>query len=83
VDDSLLWDGRFRDGTKAAPGGEYYLTLKISDAAGNESMQSTRVNVTLLNTLLPLPAFTLPSSVPEAVSVPPPASPPLRFGGSP
>ena len=31
----ILWDGKFADGTQASIG-EYFITLKISDAAGNK-----------------------------------------------
>lgn len=60
-DNEIRWDGLFTDGTKAAPG-EYFITLKVSDQAGNETMRTVFVQVTALNSLLPIPAFTSPAS---------------------
>jgi hypothetical protein len=61
VQGEILWDGNFRDETKAGIG-EYYLTLKISDAAGNETIKSAVVSVTLVSLLQNLPVFTVPQS---------------------
>jgi hypothetical protein len=61
VQGEILWDGKFKDETKAGIG-EYYLTLKISDAAGNETIKSAIVNVTLISLLKNLPVFTVPQS---------------------
>lgn len=59
---AIRWDGIFADGTKAAPG-QYFITLKISDQAGNETIQTAMVEVNFLNALLPIPAFTPPASL--------------------
>ncbi|MBI3167837.1 MAG: Ig-like domain repeat protein [Chloroflexi bacterium] len=61
-DNEIRWDGVFADGTHAAPG-QYYITLKISDQAGNETMQTVVVEVNAFNSLLPIPAFTPPASM--------------------
>lgn len=58
---SILWDGKFSDGTQAGLG-EYFITLKISDAAGNERMRTAVVKVGLLSFLEEIPAFTPPAS---------------------
>jgi len=42
--------------------GDYFITLKISDAAGNETMKSAVVTVTFLNSLLPILPFTPPTT---------------------
>ncbi|MCL4271592.1 MAG: Ig-like domain repeat protein, partial [Anaerolineales bacterium] len=60
-DNEIRWDGVFADGTKAAPG-QYFITLKISDQAGNETMRTAIVEVTAFNSILPIPAFTPPAS---------------------
>ncbi|MFN8434330.1 MAG: Ig-like domain repeat protein [Anaerolineales bacterium] len=60
-DNTIRWDGIFADGTKAAPG-QYFITLKISDQAGNETMRTAIVEVTAFNSILPIPAFTPPAS---------------------
>ncbi|MGB7876762.1 MAG: Ig-like domain repeat protein, partial [Anaerolineales bacterium] len=39
------WNGRFKDGQLAPPGGEYYAWVKVRDAAGNESMQAGQIIV--------------------------------------
>jgi hypothetical protein len=62
AESEILWDGKFKDGVKAKPG-EYFITLKISDAAGNERVMTTVVDVNLLNALLPIQSFTPPQSV--------------------
>jgi len=62
AESDILWDGRFKDGAKAKPG-EYFITLKISDAAGNETMKTVVVSVNLLNSLLAIQSFTPPQIV--------------------
>jgi len=42
--------------------GDYFITLKISDAAGNETMKSAVVSVNFLNSLLPILPFTPPTT---------------------
>ena len=59
--DSILWDGKFADGTQAG-WGSYFITLKISDEAGNEKMKTAVVKVGLLSFLEEIPAFTPPAS---------------------
>ena len=59
LEDQILWDGKFADGAKAA-WGEYFITLKISDAAGNETMKTAVVNVNLLSAMQIIPPFTPP-----------------------
>ena len=59
--DEILWDGKFADGRKADLG-EYFITLKISDAAGNETMKSAVVKVTLLSAIQIIPPFTPPQT---------------------
>ncbi len=59
--DSILWDGKFADGAQAG-WGSYFITLKISDAAGNERMRTAIVKVGLLSFLEEIPAFTPPLS---------------------
>jgi hypothetical protein len=77
--DSILWDGKFADGTKAGIG-DYFITLKISDATGNETMKSAVVNVTFLNSLLPILPFTPPATTftPAPQTEPTPST----FGGT-
>jgi len=59
----IRWDGKFADGTKAGVGSEvYFITLKISDEAGNEMMRSAVVSMNLLNSLLPILPFTPPTT---------------------
>ena len=58
----ILWDGKFADGTQAGIG-EYFITLKISDAAGNKTIKSAIVSVNALSFLQVIPAFTLPPSI--------------------
>jgi hypothetical protein len=58
----IRWDGRFKDGTFASSG-EYFITLKITDVAGNKTIRSAIVHVNPLSTLLEFPAFTPPTSV--------------------
>ncbi len=85
--DQILWDGKFKDGTQAGTG-DYMITLKISDAAGNERMQTTLVHVKPLSFLQTIPTFTVPASNPVADDANPseslaPANPqtPVTFGG--
>ncbi len=66
-DGQIRWDGRFKDGTFAGSGA-YFITLKITDAAGNKTIESAVVHVNPLSSLQDLPAFTLPTiveSIPE------------------
>ncbi|MCC6261886.1 MAG: Ig-like domain repeat protein [Anaerolineales bacterium] len=85
--DQILWDGKFKDGTQASTGA-YMITLKISDVAGNERMQTTLVHVQPLSFLQTIPTFTVPASNPVADDANPseslaPANPqtPVTFGG--
>ena len=39
------WNGRFKGGILAPPGGEYYAKLKVEDNAGNESIQFGQIIV--------------------------------------
>ena len=41
----IAWNGYFKDGTLAPPGGEYYAWLKVTDKAGNERMQAGQIIV--------------------------------------
>ena len=43
------WDGHFKDGQLAPPGGEYYAWLKVRDHAGNESMRAGQITVPVGN----------------------------------
>lgn len=61
VESDILWDGKFKDGT-SAPVGDYYITLKISDQAGNETFRTAVVNVNPLSFLQVLPPFTPPTT---------------------
>jgi hypothetical protein len=61
LESDILWDGKFADGTQAKPG-DYYITLKISDAAGNETWNTTTVTVDAWNSLVPIASFTPPTS---------------------
>ena len=83
LEDDILWDGKFADGTKAA-WGEYFITLKISDAAGNETMKAAVVKVNLLSALQIIPTFTPPQA--SLATEPAPAAQtesalPTGFGG--
>ena len=42
--EEFIWDGRWKDGS-SAPVGEYLITVKAGDAAGNESIRSGIVTV--------------------------------------
>lgn len=86
----IRWDGIFpstslgtsSDGTKAAPG-VYFITLKISDQAGNETMRTAVVEVTAFNALLPIPVFIPPTSVGTSNELPSPQpAPEANFGGT-
>src|SRR5687768_3356649 len=59
--DQIRWDGKFKDGMPAGTG-EYFITLKISDEAGNETMKTAVVSVNFLSFLQDIPAFTVPES---------------------
>jgi hypothetical protein len=59
--DSILWDGKFSDGAQVG-WGSYFITLKISDAAGNERMRTAIVKVGLFSFLEEIPAFTPPQT---------------------
>ena len=59
--DEILWDGKFKDGVQA-PIGEYFITLKVSDTAGNETMKTCVVSVGLFSSWKDIPAFIPPSS---------------------
>jgi hypothetical protein len=61
-DGQIRWDGRFKDGTYAGSG-EYFITLKITDAAGNKTIKSAIVQVNPLSILQDIPAFTPPSTI--------------------
>jgi hypothetical protein len=79
--DQIRWDGRFADGTQAG-WGQYFITLKISDAAGNETMRSAVVTVNPLSFLEEIPAFTPPPSTTLPASEPGADAPPAAtFGG--
>jgi hypothetical protein len=57
----ILWDGKFADKTLAGVG-EYYITFKISDRAGNETFYTTVVNVNPISYLQVIPEFIPPVS---------------------
>jgi hypothetical protein len=61
IEGDMLWDGKFADKT-TAPMGEYYITLKISDYAGNETFRTTVVKVNTLSFLQIIPEFVPPVS---------------------
>ncbi len=75
----FLWDGKFKDGTKA-PEGLYYATLKVSDIAGNESRQTASIEVENSLLTLILPAFNPPANTPVPTDVSP-SSGATSFGG--
>lgn len=77
----IRWDGVFADGTKAAPG-QYFITLKVSDQAGNETMRTAIVEVTAFNSLLPISAFTPPASDPPLPQGEGQGEGALEFGGA-
>ncbi|MCJ7434447.1 MAG: Ig-like domain-containing protein, partial [Anaerolineales bacterium] len=78
----IFWDGRFADGI-VAPAGDYYVTVKAHDQAGNES-EATSV-ITVANSLLTylIPPYTPPSvTAPDVPAIPPVLpSPEATFGG--
>jgi hypothetical protein len=78
----ILWDGKFADGEQAG-WGDYYITLKISDAAGNEAKKSAVVNVNPFSFLKEIPAFAPPqsSSRTQLDSDTQSESSPFTFGG--
>jgi hypothetical protein len=83
LEDQILWDGKFRDGTQAG-WGEYFITLKISDAAGNETMKSAVVTVNPFSFLQELPTFTPPENTSGdeiAQAAQTDDSPATQFGG--
>ncbi|MBL8079962.1 MAG: Ig-like domain repeat protein, partial [Anaerolineales bacterium] len=85
IADDILWDGKFADGARAGIG-EYMVTLKITDAAGNKAIKATFVTVGLLDLLDDIPAFSPPvSSTSEEDEIPTTASTtgPQTFGGIP
>ncbi|MBE0669347.1 MAG: Ig-like domain repeat protein [Anaerolineales bacterium] len=78
----ILWDGVFADGIKAKAG-DYFITLKVSDAAGNETMQSAIVKVDALSFLQIIPPFILPvKAVPSNEFADPPVLSDSTFGGT-
>jgi hypothetical protein len=84
LEDQILWDGKFADGAKAA-WGEYFITLKISDAAGNETMKTAVVSVNLLSALQIIPPFTPPQTSPTTTPAPATrtgSEPSTGFGGT-
>ncbi|MFN3490802.1 MAG: Ig-like domain repeat protein, partial [Anaerolineales bacterium] len=67
IEGDILWDGKFADKTVAGVG-EYFITFKISDRAGNETFYTTIVNVNPLSYFQSIPEFILPlnqSPLPE------------------
>ncbi|WKZ35273.1 MAG: hypothetical protein QY332_16795 [Anaerolineales bacterium] len=64
--EEFIWDGRWKDGS-SAPVGEYLITVKAGDAAGNESIRSGIVTVNPLSYFQPIPAFTPPLSQGEGL----------------
>lgn len=58
---SLLWDGKFKDGSEA-PSGTYYITLKVHDVVGNESRRTSAVTVNFLSMFQFIPAYVPPTS---------------------
>lgn len=67
VEGDILWDGKFKDGT-TAPVGEYFITLKIADQAGNETFRTAIVNVNPFSYILPITPFTPPTTNTELPS---------------
>ena len=91
----IAWNGRFKDGSQALPGGEYYAWLKVTDNAGNERMQAGQIIVEDVVPLLsdlpdtPVSATEAPASVePESIvpqsplPLPTNMPPAASFGGS-
>ena len=84
LEDHILWDGIFADGAKAG-WGEYFITLKISDAAGNETMKTAVVRVNLLSAMQIIPPFTPPlasQTTETAPAVQTESVPSTGFGGT-
>jgi hypothetical protein len=69
--DSIAWNGRFKDGSQALPGGEYYAWLKVTDNAGNENMQAGQI---IVDAIVPLPTET-PETENSSDEIVPPAEP--------
>ncbi|MBL8078007.1 MAG: Ig-like domain repeat protein [Anaerolineales bacterium] len=67
--EDVLWDGKFADGTKAG-WGEYFITLKVTDAAGNKAIKAAVVTVNPFSFLQDIPAFTPPQSAVVPVTGP-------------
>ncbi|MBL8107872.1 MAG: Ig-like domain repeat protein, partial [Anaerolineales bacterium] len=70
IEGDILWDGKFPSNTlgtsadKTVAGvGEYFITFKISDRAGNETFYTTIVNVNPISYLQSIPEFIIPESV--------------------
>jgi|GEM_PF-6370194 len=61
IEGDILWDGKFADKTLAGIG-EYYITFKISDRAGNETFYTTVVHVNSISYLQVIPEFIPPVS---------------------
>ncbi len=85
--DEILWDGKFKDGAQA-PAGTYYVTIKATDLAGNESIKAGAIKVELFSFLQSIPKFTPPTSQPDSEVIPSasqnPSTIPVRtgFGGT-
>jgi len=67
IESDILWDGKFADKT-SAPVGEYFITLKIADQAGNETFRTAIVNVNPLSFLQVIPPFTPPTTNEEGTN---------------
>ncbi|GEM_PF-2623336 len=70
IEGDILWDGKFPSNTlgtsadKTVAGvGEYFITFKISDRAGNETFHTSIVNVNPLSYFQTIPEFIPPESV--------------------
>ena len=75
----IAWDGRFKDGTPATPGGEYYAWIKVTDSAGNEIMQAGQIIVEAAIPLSDDPPGKLITSVDGSEPIDLPVSPPSDF----
>lgn len=64
--DEIAWDGRFKDGSQASPGGEYYAWLKVTDNAGNESTQAGQI---IVDAVVP-PSINIPGKAIAATEAP-------------
>ncbi|MFN8411511.1 MAG: Ig-like domain-containing protein [Anaerolineales bacterium] len=80
IRDEILWDGKFADGASAGIG-EYFITLKISDRAGNQTIKTAVVSVNLLSFMQELPTFTPPTALPVDQTTQTEDSPQTGFGG--